>query len=229
MGRNKFKNQICIYCGAPASTVDHTPPRSLFPKANRGDLISVPCCATCNSGFSKDDEYWQWAFVTREEAVDHPDAAQIREGVHRAIAMPQKRGLVTTFWQAMQVEAANDNLQREGRTYTIPHERIERFFTRIIRALYYHETDKRLPEDYEVLVFPEQVILSGESKQTQALNTLRGMILKYEAKEIGNGVFSYRCATDIPFGVPGDHDSLWWMQLYGDVGVLSITQKRLGA
>lgn len=37
-------------------TSDHLPPRNLFPKPRPSNLITVPCCKSCNGGFSKLDE-----------------------------------------------------------------------------------------------------------------------------------------------------------------------------
>src|SRR5713226_1536877 len=37
-------------------TRDHIPPKNLFPDPKPSNLITVSCCATCNSKFSKDDE-----------------------------------------------------------------------------------------------------------------------------------------------------------------------------
>jgi len=224
VSNRKFDNQFCIYCGAPAASVDHIPPRSLFAKSNRNNLIRVPSCRSCNNGFSKDDEYWQWAFALREESAEHPDIEHIRLGVDRAISMPEKLGLVKALWRSMEVEIDKDT-QSTIHTYTISDERITQFFTRLIKALYYHERGSRLPDDYQVLVFPEQFISGGQSVQSQTLEAFRKRVLSRPAKELGNGVFTYQSDFDIRFQNSAEDDSLWWLQFYGDVGILCLTQK----
>ena len=50
---------ICIYCGAPASTRDHVPPRCLLEKPLPPDLMTVPSCQSCNTAYSHDEQYLQ--------------------------------------------------------------------------------------------------------------------------------------------------------------------------
>jgi hypothetical protein len=47
----------CYVCGKPATSVEHVPPRSFFPKEHRTSLITVPSCNEHNQIKSKDDEY----------------------------------------------------------------------------------------------------------------------------------------------------------------------------
>ena len=58
------KIKQCYLCQATETlTRDHVPPENLFPMPLPSDLITVPCCKSCNSGFSKIDEQFR-AFVT---------------------------------------------------------------------------------------------------------------------------------------------------------------------
>lgn len=51
------KKQLCVICGKNiATTRDHIPPKSIFPKPRPDDLITVPACSTCNNGDSDFDE-----------------------------------------------------------------------------------------------------------------------------------------------------------------------------
>lgn len=52
----RAKPRPCAYCGAPAATRDHVPPRAAFSKPYPFDLITVPCCQACNARYSKLDE-----------------------------------------------------------------------------------------------------------------------------------------------------------------------------
>jgi hypothetical protein len=51
------KSLACVYCGSPADSKDHAPPKCLlprpFPKGLRA--ITVPSCKSCNIGFAEDD------------------------------------------------------------------------------------------------------------------------------------------------------------------------------
>lgn len=47
----------CYLCRSTENlTRDHLPPKNLFPEPRPSNLITVPCCKTCNERFSKLDE-----------------------------------------------------------------------------------------------------------------------------------------------------------------------------
>jgi hypothetical protein len=48
----------CVYCGEEATTSDHVIPRCLLEKPYPSNLPTVPSCADCNNGYSKDEEYF---------------------------------------------------------------------------------------------------------------------------------------------------------------------------
>lgn len=45
----------CVYCTEPATTSDHAPPRCLLRRPLPSNLLTLPACAKCNSGFSFDE------------------------------------------------------------------------------------------------------------------------------------------------------------------------------
>jgi hypothetical protein len=54
----------CYFCGQPATTVEHVPPKCLFPESKdiadrdyRKNLVTVPSCDEHNTGKSRDDEF----------------------------------------------------------------------------------------------------------------------------------------------------------------------------
>lgn len=52
-----LKHPYCAFCGgsAPATTVEHCPPRSLFQDRQWPEGFEFPCCADCNHGTSDED------------------------------------------------------------------------------------------------------------------------------------------------------------------------------
>lgn len=55
---NPKQLRLCVYCGLAATTRDHVPSRCLLEKPYPPNLLTVPSCAACNRGFSKDEEYF---------------------------------------------------------------------------------------------------------------------------------------------------------------------------
>jgi hypothetical protein len=52
-----FGSLACVYCGGPADTSDHTPPRCLLPKIlpRKVQAMTVPACRRCKTAFSQDE------------------------------------------------------------------------------------------------------------------------------------------------------------------------------
>jgi hypothetical protein len=60
MGESKAKKRAhnailaacpwCIYCGSPATTIDHVPPRIMFRDRQRPKGLEFPSCQPCNEG-----------------------------------------------------------------------------------------------------------------------------------------------------------------------------------
>ena len=52
-----FRAPACCYCGGPADTSDHTPPRCLLPKKLPNDVqaMTIPACSACNGGYAADE------------------------------------------------------------------------------------------------------------------------------------------------------------------------------
>lgn len=48
----------CVYCGGYADTRDHIPSRAMLERPFPENLPVIGCCASCNHGFSRDEEYF---------------------------------------------------------------------------------------------------------------------------------------------------------------------------
>lgn len=51
-------NNLCAYCGDAPGTRDHVPSKILLNSPFPENLPVVPCCDSCNQGFSLDEEYF---------------------------------------------------------------------------------------------------------------------------------------------------------------------------
>lgn len=54
---------VCIYCGKPATSDDHVPPKGLIRPVRRVNLWTVDACDACNRGASRDEEYFRLMVV----------------------------------------------------------------------------------------------------------------------------------------------------------------------
>jgi hypothetical protein len=72
MTRSK-PNRTCVYCGEPATTKDHVPPRGLFLDPPPRNLITVPACLRCNNSASTDDELFR-IVVSIGAGMDTPES-----------------------------------------------------------------------------------------------------------------------------------------------------------
>ncbi|HKT54823.1 MAG TPA: hypothetical protein VJP88_10260 [Caulobacteraceae bacterium] len=76
--RQKGLDQFCLYCGRPADTREHVPPKTLLEKPWPINLRTVPACGPCNRSWSLDEEYLA---VVLAHVGDAPHlAAKIEDG-----------------------------------------------------------------------------------------------------------------------------------------------------
>jgi hypothetical protein len=133
---------ICYWCGCPASSREHVPPLSFFPKGKRTNLITVPSCYSHNEALSAHDEAFRFyvqacsgssdaleIFDTKTlRGLERPEAAKLVEklfGGSRPIII---EGQVT---RALQVNPSEQNL----------------FFEKVVRGLYFYLFGKPAPAE----------------------------------------------------------------------------------
>ena len=125
----------CVYCGAPATSRDHVPPRFLLEKPLPRNLLTVPSCSDCNQSFSLDEQYLQ---VVIAQVGHVPQLmAKVEEGgvVDRALkrAPPLNQSIVNSL------EVGSD-----GRVWLMPdRERILKIVRKIAYGLFNCRYGKR--------------------------------------------------------------------------------------
>lgn len=77
------ERKLCVICGLnDATTVDHVPPKGIFPRPRPSNLITVPACEECNSGASILDETFRLYLALHVGDLDGPlTAAYFREAL----------------------------------------------------------------------------------------------------------------------------------------------------
>ena len=229
MARKFPPGTLCVYCAeARGTTIDHVPPKGLFAKGHRHDLIRVPACRACNGSFSTEDEYARQIFTM---AAGADDSVHVREGRKTTLRSMER----SDHRKMLEATYRNFSFRERWRhgAYLGVHPmqkfdrpRICRFVARIAVALFYHELGRVLPLNYtasvEMLeddpdVYPEAKRLSLENLHRQALS--QGIY------SVEDGVFEYAFFTDTAVGI-GDADpnySCWALRFYGTLSFVAFT------
>lgn len=135
----------CYMCNSPKTSVEHVPPRALFPKSEdshgadlRKQLITVPSCDIHNSEKSQDDEYLMYALVFGIQ--NNPTAStQIKSKIARALSRNASVAkLMTKHHIPVQVENVTTGIREETIAIKIDMSRVKQAFDHIGRALYLH-------------------------------------------------------------------------------------------
>ena len=84
-----FGGKRCVYCSKAATTSDHTPPKCLLQRPLPSNLITLPACQECNTGFSFDEEVVR-AILTLVSS--HPDLVAERESGGRLDRSLERNG-----------------------------------------------------------------------------------------------------------------------------------------
>lgn len=196
----------CAYCGEPATTYDHAPPQCLYTPPLPSNLVTVPACAACNNGVSKDDaEFRNHLSIMAGSFGESASAAERLQPSLRAIRRdkPTLARMVLGARMSERYSAAGIYLG-PGVTVPLPSDARERVLIRIVRALFWHHFDERLDATRVRLIHIDK------SKPTwrQALDEL--LLMPHRHVLIGNGeTFEYRYARDIDPAI-----SFWMMTFF---------------
>ena len=133
--------QSCVYCpSAENLTVEHAPPKLIFPKPRPNDLITVPACADCNQLGSKDAEYFRLSLCLNPLAKDTPSVIALKPTVQQSLQRPKAVGFRTALLKSLEAGAS-------GILFTVDMGRIHLVVRRIVQCLYLHETGTKLPTE----------------------------------------------------------------------------------
>lgn len=194
-------------CDAPETSVEHVPPRAVFPKTQdtvdgvnlRKQLITVPACDAHNSAKSLDDEYLMYVLVlgilNNSRAGD-----QVRTKIRRAIdAAPGVAKLLSEHHVPLQLEDIETGVQKAAVAVRVDSKRVHSALDHIGRALYLHHYHQKWLRDVQTIPL-FMIALDGPSPQGFN-NAIEGMrvgveaLLACEPKHGANPeVFTYQVA-----------------------------------
>ncbi|WP_440995544.1 HNH endonuclease [Arhodomonas sp. SL1] len=203
--------EICAICAEhEATTRDHVPPKSIFPRPRPGNLITVPACAECNNGASDLDDLFK-VYLSMQAAANSEIAARLfREKTVRTLKRNQ-RLLNKLQEESAQIEVTTEEGRIETRTGylwdSVAHDAV---IERTIRGLYWHHWGAPLTRDATLSV--------------QWLQTIPDQVLEkislFNEVALGDDqvVYKYIISTDDP------RFSLWFFDFYGAHWASGYTQ-----
>lgn len=129
-------SRSCIYCGAPAVTRDHVPPRAILESPYPNNLRTVPSCRECNNGYSKDEEYF--LILLAQVSPSAFLQARCADGGTINRALSRRPALHNRLINAFDVDDdEEDDPEDRGRIVIRPeHDRVERIIRKIALGLY---------------------------------------------------------------------------------------------
>ena len=208
----------CVYCGSTKQlTDDHVPPKQLFVRPRPSDLVTVPSCQPCNSGFQPDDDYFRTVLALRIDDRRWPEAKSLREATLRGLRRQEAQAFAAAIRQSL-VRAdmpplPDGSIQLAGQW--VDGARINRTIQRLIRAFFWKERDHRLPPDYRATGGLFEVASSFLPVLLPVLASGGG------ERTLAGGHFDYVWGE-----APDDPDTTaWWFTFFGRYSFLGLTAR----
>lgn len=201
-----IKDNICIFCGNIADTKEHIPAKQFFKNVPDKNLITVPSCKLCNSGFQKDEDFFRQFWVSM--LLDRSTHA--KNIFDNEISRSIKRRPLLGFKMFSQMEL-KDVYTKSGiylgkmTAYYISdsdRNRIDSVITKIIKGLFFHEFKQTIPKDWIIEICWITPKLEKEQNLNEMAKTLRWNVIKEDT-------FAYGVNY-----VPNTFQSIWIMDFF---------------
>ena len=215
----------CFYCGGPATSVDHVPPRCFFPKdkdlpadvaAVRKNLITVPACDAHNGKYSSDDEIASLVVRLPYQANALGQQDFLKKGFR---TIEKSKGVVPSLFQKIEVLQLPDG--REVPTMEFDAMRVNRVMERVARGLFFHDFGRRWTLELSVVSDGPLMPDLSLSLMQPAIRALDHVFQHAHRKGENPDVFWYEWAA----GLKGDEDHMLRMCFYGGFRYLVVPKK----
>ena len=212
----------CYMCDQQANTVEHAPPKCIFPekkdvppgKDYRKKLVTVPSCELHNTATSRDDEYLLYmlsASITASDVGLNQFLTKVQRAAERSPALASSM-LVSSD----PVKIFHEDTKEWKDAYGIQVEgnRLDLVFKKIASALYFHEKKFRFSGQIKVVTgFTLYNEPSVNSAIASAVPAAEDFFSALEPKGSNPDVFFYRFEE-------GPSSAIMLMNFYGTSKVL---------
>ncbi len=210
-------NKICSICGEnEATTVDHLPPKGIYPKPIDGDMNmhTVPACSSCNGGGSKEDEEFK-LFIGLETGEFRENPEKLIDSLAGTISHNQR--LATQIFSNHKKVYAKYRGPIAEKVVAIEFNSNAYYsvISRIVRGLYWRETGEALGTSPEIGVFPAY---SLDSKEALSFKELMEIL---PPKPLNKGTFVYKGVVDKEYG-----SSVWGIQFFNRHTVFAVAEAK---
>ena len=196
--------KLCVLCGLhPATTKDHLPPKSIYPKPRDSglQLFTVPSCSQCNNGDAKADEEFKMV-VGFETGEVRDDSDQMAKSLAKTIAHNQRiADEVFSSKKRTFVDRGSGLFTPETRL-TFDFDLYQSVVQRIVRGLYWHETSNIASIHDTITVIPA----IGMDSKLQFL--FREMLPQLETRQLNNDSVRYK------FHLHDNETSFWAINIF---------------
>jgi len=209
-------NQLCAICGKnEATTVDHLPPKGIYPKPIDDDINmhTVPACSSCNGGGSKEDEEFKLfmgletgEFRDNQEKLIDSLAGTISHNRRLAAQIFSNHKKVYAKYRGPVAEKVVAIDFNSNAYYLV--------ISRIVRGLYWRETSEALGIESEIGVFPAYSLDFEEARSYKELMDA------LPSKPLNKGTFVYKGVVD------KGGTSIWGMQFFKRHTVFAIAEAK---
>lgn len=148
------KISLCVYCAKEKNTTrDHVPPKNLFPNPKPSNLITVPCCDSCNKEKQKDEDYFRSWILFGKAGITNQGKIIWDQKLNRTYEkdIGLKKAIARSF---KEVEIKTPSGIYLGKRLAIQAEwnRIERVISKIVKGLYYFEYNEIMSNNVQIKV-----------------------------------------------------------------------------
>lgn len=194
--------KACYLCGGIADTRDHLPPKSFFPKPAPVNLITVPCCTSCNNQLSTLDETFR-VFASTEENRSQAGRRILQEKVFspNSVKGSAFREIAKTL---RDVEISIGGRKETKHKLSLDFGKAKDFLVRLTKGFIF----KFYPDLHSRTGYFHVEYLSDPNETNPMIEHVKSRISAMQMQDIGRDVFTFWRDADGP-------GSIWIFRFYG--------------
>lgn len=197
--------KLCAICGIKeATTLDHLPPKGIFPKPRPSNLIKVPACAECNNHSSELDEAFRMYLALHvSHFADESTAAYFEDALRTYNHNKKLQQEIMGHAKFVDFKTASGDYVGQGMKILWNSKAHDAVIERMARGLYFHHFREVLPPGTQVA---PKWLNKPDEKLMQTLNE-SGLTKNI----IGKNQLVYL------YGRTNEHPavSVWYFEFYG--------------